>query len=167
MNRSQNRLCAAVIAALVTSGCYKYVPTEAALVTQGQDVRVSVTRLGAAELAQVSAQDVTTGRIDGTMQIIENDDMVLRVPVGERQEGFASIDLVQTIRVPMGEVLLVERREIDPLMTGVVVAGSAVGIAAVIFGIIEAFGSGGPDDGIDPPDESVVGFSLLSLPWSF
>ena len=146
---------------LMSAGCYQYIPTDAGLVPQGDNVRILVTRLGAEQFSQVTPEGVNSGVITGTMQGIEDDDIVLSVPVGERREGFMTSSLMQTIRVPMGEVLDVDRREFDGLATGLVVGGAAALAAGIIFGIIEAFGSDGAPGDEDPPVDFTFGrFSL-------
>lgn len=146
---------------LMSTGCYKYIPTDAGLVPEGDNVRILVTRLGAEQFSQVTPEGVRSGVITGTMQGIENDDIILSVPVGERREGFMTAALTQTIRVPMGEVLDVDRREFDGVGTGLIVGAAAALTAGIIFGIIEAFGASGPEGEEDPPVDFTFGrFSL-------
>lgn len=162
MKRDVLRSLVLMSALMMSTGCYRYIPTEAGLVPEGDGVRVMVTRLGAEQFSQVIPEGSRSGMISGTMRGIENDDLLLSVSVGERREGFMTSALTQTIRVPLGEVMDVDRREFDGLATGAVVGVAAAGVAAIIFGIIEAFGSGGPSDEGDPPVDFT--FGLFSLP---
>jgi len=160
--REAGRSLVLMSALLMSTGCYKYIPTEAGLVPEGDDVRVLVTRLGAEQFSQVAPEGLRSGVITGTMMGIEDDDIVMSVPVGERREGFMVSSLTQTIRVPIGEVLDVDRREFDGLATGAIVGVAAAGVATIIFGIIQAFGTGDPGDEGDPPVDFT--FGLFSLP---
>lgn len=154
-----------IVALLFSSGCYSYVPTDISLATPGDNVRVLVTRVGAAELDEISPDAVSAGTIAGIMDAVEDDQLLLRVNVGERREGFAMLDLRQTIRVPMGEILSMEAREFNGVGTGLLVAGGAAVATLVVIGIIEAFGGADtPDDGEPPEDFSVV-FGRFSFPW--
>jgi hypothetical protein len=157
-----------LIVALVlgmTSGCYRYVPTEVALVPPGQDVRLLVTRFGASQLAEVSSNGGQSGSINGKMQGVEGDAILISVPVGERREGFMTVNMTQTIRVPMGEVLDVDRRELDKVGTGFLVGAVAAAGTGIILGIIEAFGGANPIDEPGPIEE--FAFVLGRFSFSF
>lgn len=148
------------------SGCYKYTPMDQRVVPPGgEEVRVYVTRAGAAELAEIVPDAEGAGSITGVVQSVENDDLLMRVTVGERQEGLRVINMMQTIRVPRGEILTMERREVNKLGTGLLVAGGAALGVGVVLGIIEAFGvsSGGPED--PPPEDFTVTLGGFSFPW--
>ena len=148
------------------SGCYKYIPTEAELEPPGQEIRVEVTRLGAEQMTEISDESMASGTITGEVVGVEDDDLLMKVAVGERQRGFQTVDLNQTIRVPLGEVLRLERRELDGTATGLVIGGVAAAGVAVVFTIMKAFGTSAPNDETPPPVE-FLRFNLLSLPWSF
>jgi len=157
---------ALVVALFALAGCYRYVPTDASIAVPGEDVRVLVTRLGAAELSEVAPGEVGAGTIEGEFQNVDADDVVLHVPVGERREGFTMVDMMQTIRVPQGEILSMERRELNKVGTGFLIGGAVALGAGIVFGIIDAFGSPTPSEGGDPPEDllSVV-FGRFSFPW--
>ncbi len=76
------------------------------------------------------------------------------------------VDMMQTIRVPQGEILSMERRELNKVGTGFLVGGAVAAGAFIVFGIIDAFGSPAVGEGGDPPEDllSVV-FGRFSFPW--
>lgn len=154
-----------LVVLLFSSACYSYVPTDVSLATPGEDVRVLVTRVGAAELEQISPEAISAGTIAGTMEAVDDDEFLMRVNVGERREGFAMLDLRQTIRIPMGEILSMERREFNGTGTGLLIAGGAAVATLVIMGIIEAFGSAEGGEDVDPPEDFSVVFGRFSFPW--
>lgn len=157
-------LLAVVVA---SSGCYRYVPSSADLAPPGEDVRILVTRVGAAQLTQVSPGAAATGTVAGRLEGIEGDDLLLSVPVGERREGFMTYDLTQTIRVPRGEILNLDRREFDRAGTAFIgVAAAAVG-TGIIVGIMKGFGgTGGPDDP-PPPEDFTFTLGRFSFPFGW
>lgn len=135
------------------------------LAPAGEEVRVFVTRAGASELAEVAPEAGGGGAITGVVQGTEQDDLLMSVAVGQRQDGLRVIDMLQTIRVPRGEILSMELREVNKVGTGLMLAG-AVGLGvAIVLGIVEAFGTGDPDNP-DPPIEDFTGvIGSFSFPW--
>lgn len=147
---------------VVASGCFKYVPTELEATPQGENVRIFVTRQGALELAEVREIDGSVPSLTGKLVDREERDVLIQVPVAQRQEGFHSVSLAQTIRVPAGEIISVERRQFDPLGTGLLAGSTAAVGAMVIYLIIEAYGDPpGPDD---PPPVDLRRIDLFSIP---
>lgn len=166
MTAAGSRASFALVALVtLTSGCYRYVPTSVELAPPGDEVRVLVTRLGAAQLTEVMPGSAVTGVVTGKLESIDGDDLLLSVPVGERRDGFMRIDLTQTIRVPRGEVLNLERREFDKTGTAFIGAAAVAVGAGIIFGIIEAFGSPGPPDDGEPPVDFRVMLGQFTLPF--
>jgi hypothetical protein len=156
----------AVCALLVLSGCYTYTPIDASVAPPGEEIRVYVTRAGQTELAEIVGDNGVAGAaITGVVQGLEDDDLLMRVAVGQRQEGFRVIDMLQTIRVPRGEIISMERREVNKVGTGLVLAGGvALGIG-VVLGIMEAFGTGEPENGEPPVEDFTWTFGRFSFPW--
>ena len=150
--------------ALTLSGCYQYRPIPIDLAPQGENVEVVVTRTGAFELGEVTNLSGEVPVIRGEYMGEEDDALLLQVPVGSRQDGIHRVDLQQIIRVPTGEVLAMSQREFDAGSTALVVGVGAAGVAALLYGIIEAFGSGSGSDGTDPPDDSWMPLKLFSIP---
>jgi len=91
---------------------------------------------------------------------MEDDALVLRVRVASRQQGFHTISLGQSIRVPHDGIISAQLRVLDEFKTVGVVSG-AVAAAALIFVGLEVINPAPttPDD--DPP-ESLL--NLLSIP---
>jgi hypothetical protein len=126
-------------------------------------VRVFVTRQGASELASITTVAGDIPSMDGSVVGTEGTDLLLRVAVGERREGFLSSNLDQTVRVPVGEILSFQRQEFDKLRTGLLV-GVAAGVAtAVMVYILDPFGTS--DSPTDPdPDELRLDMGVLTIP---
>jgi hypothetical protein len=123
---------------------------------------VLVTRDGAAELARIVTVDRDAPLVDGTVMGMDGDQLLLSVAVGQRQEGFVSASLNQTVRVPKGEILSFQRREVDRLKTAFFVGGSVAVVTAVVALIVNPFGTTGPNPN-DPPDELFFRFNVFSV----
>ena len=158
--RSTARLFLLVLAfgAPLLSGCFVYVPADPATVPPGDDVRLFVSRVGMAQLPVELVGNGTylIGRFDGRIA----DSLRVRVPVAARQVGFMTQDLRQEVRVPTGEVVQFERRELSRGRTALLVAGT-VGGGAAIAALISGSLTGGGDPG---PGEDLARIPLLSIP---
>lgn len=147
---------------LCLSGCFRYVPTSLEVTPPGEDVRLMVTRAGAFELGELTEVSTAVPVVRGALVRMEEREVLLLVPLENRRVGFHTEELGQTIRVPIGEILSVERREFDRTGTGLLAVGTAAVAAGVIFLIIESFGSstrpGGPN-----PVESRIPIPLISV----
>lgn len=135
-----------------TAGCYKYTPVPVQTPPgSGEGVRVSVTREAALEFVDalnVVAEAVP--RVEGKLEGIENGTFVLRVPVPSSEVGL-NTGIDQLIRVPQSQVIGLERKELDAVGTGLLVAGSAAAASLLLLQIISATGGddGGGGDGPD------------------
>jgi hypothetical protein len=69
--------------------------------------------------------------------------------------------LRQDIHIPRGEILEVERREVNTARTGLTIAAAAGAAAALVLLVIDASGNADADPG-DPPDQ--MRFPVLSIP---
>lgn len=148
------------LATLLLPGCYVYSAGDPDLIPPGEEVRVTVTRDGASELAQVTEQVETVPVIRGRLMERDNQSLMIRVPVRATGEGLRP-DIGQVVRVPMGSVLAMEQRDFSLGRTGAFVAGSAGAAALVVFAIIEA--SGGTQGRTGDGTELFV--PLLSFPF--
>ena len=83
------------------------------------------------------------------------------MPVGRRREGFHTLQLKQTIRVPFEEVVRIDRREFSKLNTGLLTVGSVGASILLVQVIIKAFGEVKVDEPIDPPEFK---FNFFSIP---
>ena len=159
--RSWSKSCVLLLTWLGSVGCYSYVPTQAGVVPAGEGVRLRVTRDGARELAEVTAVSGGAPEIIGEVVGRERSDLLVRVQVAQRREGIHFSSLGQTIRVPTDEILSVERREFDGILTALFVTGGVAAATGVLLGVIEAFGRPADNgDGTDPPDFFIGLFSI-------
>jgi hypothetical protein len=139
---------AAILFALSLAGCYTYHAAELDRPPVGEQVRMTVTRAGASEYTEVTGRDEAVPRMEGELVAHDGGHMTLRIPVGNPMlPGSANVGSL--IRIPEGEVLQLEQRELNRTRTALLVAGSTVAATALVLAIMDGF-AGGP--GIDPGD---------------
>ncbi len=131
---------AAIVALSTTTGCFNYVPTEIGAVPPGGSVRLYLTRAGVEAVNQGGAEEALSTVFEPVLagEFVRRTDaeLFVRVPTVRRQVGFHSAQLGQNIRVPAGEVVQVERRELSRARTGLLVGGSAAAITGLIVFIL-------------------------------
>lgn len=137
--------------AMLLCGCFSYVPAQLETVPTGQDVRVYLTRQGLAELPEMPDQDEPF--VAGTLLRREEQRVFIRVPVARLQQGFYQTQVGQDISFPAGEIVQVQRRKLNPVGTGFLVAGTAAAATGVVLLILDAFR--GEDPNGPPPTEEI------------
>lgn len=159
-------LCAGLVAALVTilPGCYRYVPADLDVTPTGTGARLVVTRAGSEQLREVMPDATDGAPVRGTFVELDDNDVILTIPVAQRQEGMAQRSILQRVQVPRGEIVSFERRELNKTTTAFLVAGMAAFATGIVLAISEARKGENPD-GPGPPDESVIEIPLLSVLW--
>ena len=140
-------------------GCYNYVPTDFTTVPVGEDVRLFVNPEDVPELSAIPVTEDLAPVVQGTLVGVEDDAVVVRVPVARRQQGFHTLSLGQLIRVPHDGIISAQLRVLDEFKTVGVVSGT-VAAAALIFVGLEAINPAPttPDD--DPPEFLLNLFSI-------
>ena len=140
-------------------GCYNYLPTDFSAAPVGADLRLFVDPEDVPELSEIPAGEAPTPVVQGTLVGIEDDALVLRVPVASRQQGFHTLSLGQSIRVPHDGIISAHLRVLDGFKTVGVVSGT-VAAAALIFVGLEVINPAPttPDD--DPPEFLLTLFSI-------
>jgi hypothetical protein len=140
-------------------GCHNYVPTDFTTVPVGEDVRLFVNPGDVPELSEIPAGEDLAPVVQGTLVAMEDDAVVVRVPVARRQEGFHTLSLGQSIRVPHDGIISAQVRMLDQLKTLGIVSGTVA--AALVFVGLEVINPvpTTPDD--DPPEFLL---NLLSIP---
>jgi hypothetical protein len=141
-------------------GCFSYIPTQPDAIPDGQDVRLYVNRSVVESIGEVVT--MTEPVVRGRVMRRENNELFVRVPLATRQEGFHSAEIGQDVRIPLSEVIAIERREFNRFGTGALVAGTVAGAAVVLFVIMEAFGSETFEDCTDCGEELLT--PLIAIP---
>lgn len=157
-------LATVIVGAFLLTGCYSYTPIPLEVTPNGQDVRILITRQGALELVEVTDVQGEVPSVTGQIVNREGREVLMRVPVGQRRDGFHRVSLEQTIRIPAGEILQVERRDFDRGKTALLGVGFIAGSAFIITSIMNALGGDTGTDGTAPPDENRIPVPMISIP---
>jgi hypothetical protein len=149
--------------ALLSAGCFRYVPAEPGAIEPGRDARLELTRPGFARLPEIpnhSGPDLS-----GTVVRREGEQLWLRVPVNIRENGLVVGTVDQDVVIPTSDIAVIERREFSRKRTAMV----GLGGLGVLVGIASAFGDSGPPiggDQVKPIDEeagALASFPLFSI----
>jgi hypothetical protein len=154
------RVAAATALALCLSGCFSYVPTALETTPVGEDVRLLVTRQGGFELSAITNIDASVPLVRGRIVGREGAELLLSVPAAQRRDGFHTVQLNQTIRVPVDEIVGIERREFNGFNTALLAGGGVAVAVGIITVIMDAFGNTGLDTGPEPPEFRGSFFSI-------
>lgn len=124
-----------VIAALVSGGCYSYVPADAEIVPVGANIRAHLSREGALQVEEL------TGRfrrvLDGEVLGLDEQDLVLSARIEPvNASPLARQPMEQPIRVPWESIARVEIRQFDARRTGLFIGGvTATLVGALAYAI--------------------------------
>ncbi len=150
----------------LASGCYSYAPVRVDSLTPGQTVRVRLTPEEAMRLEEMRRTD--NRLMEGTYLETSGLQMTVNTQVSRTDPMAGTRALIQTIDVPLSQVVEVEERSFDRVKTGAVVAGLAAGL---VWAIIEATGDAvapGTNPPPPPPPESrIPSFSLFRFALPF
>ncbi len=150
----------AVATGLLT-GCYTYGPMEMSALTPDLEVRTRVTGAEADRLAEFLGSDSRI--IDGTVQEIDDDNLLLLVPVLSSIERGRGGDLNQRIEILRDGLVEIEVKQLDRARTGVMFAAATVALGVVVIGQLNQDQGGGEPPVITPPPEDRV----FRFPFSF
>ena len=154
-------LLATLAAALTLSaatGCFSYVPTELGVVPPGESVRLYLTRAGLDAVNEGGIEEalstVSEPVLSGEFVRRSEGDLFLRVPTVRRQIGFHSAQLGQDVRVPAGEIVQIERRQLNKAGTGLLIGSTAAAITGlVVFILNDARQPDTPTPPFDPVED--------------
>lgn len=142
---------ALLMAAIVTSGCYRYVPISAEAVAPKDEVRIRVTRDAAARLSRDLGTFST--ELDGQFTREGPDSVSLGVTIDRQYRGTTVGTATQLLYLGRSEVIEVEKRELSRGRTVLVAAGTVVGFGLLAAGITQLVDPNGPPDDrtVQPP----------------
>ena len=151
---------ALLLTVLGASGCYRYVPTDFLTAPVGQDVRLVVIPDQIEDLAEIGRQDDAIPVVEGTVVGRDGQDLLVRVPIARRQDGFQTQVLGQSIRVPASAIVRAELKLLDKGKTVGATALGLAGLAGLVFAGLEVRGEETPFPDDDPPELRLTIFSL-------
>lgn len=144
--------CAALpLAAMLSAGCYRYVPIPNGTPAEHEEVRVRITENAAGRL--VKDLGVYTTQLDGQYALQGRDSVSLAVPIDRQYQGVTVGSTTQTLYLGRSEVVDVSRRQFDRGRTVLLSAGIAAGFAVLAASIVQIADPNDPSDNhpIQPP----------------
>ena len=115
------------------SACYSYATIDPATTQPGASVRARINATTAQELEPLLGLE--TRLLSGTLIANANDTLIIEVPTAAQTPASgAMVTLRQRVSVSRSGLLELESRTLNRGRTAVVVAGSTVGLGAVVLG---------------------------------
>ena len=144
-------------------GCYRYAEVPIARLQPGMDVRARLTATAVDRLARDSraeARLLDGFTINGTVEHVDADSVLLAVPTTLLEGDFRATVLTQDIALPCTDFVRAETQRLDKWKTGLILGGVGVGTLAIIINWRRGSGrSGGiPVIGGPPENRVPVGF---------
>lgn len=142
------KVVAMSVALSMASGCYAYTHVPVASAPIGEEVRLVMTRQGAAELISVMDIEGAALTVIGTLDGRESESLVFRVPQPVMSPTAPRLE--QVVRVPVAEVLSLELQSYSRARTGMLVGGAAGIAALLVLKIIDVgFSAEDEDPGVE------------------
>ena len=142
-------------------GCFTYVPAEVEAVPLGTRVRARLTPTGAQAFSTRTGMERET--VNGTLVEKRGNSIVFLVRSVSGFQSSSSLDnLYQQIDVPRQDIMLVERKKVHPVKTGVAIAGGMGTLGFFLYRALKAEPSTRvpvPPDG--PADNISAAFLLV------
>ena len=154
------------VAALLSAGCFRYVPVESAAVPPGVEVKMELTRVGFAELPELP--NYSGPGLGGTFVRRGEGQFYVNVPVAVRMDGLVTQMIDQHVAVPDREIVSIRRRTLDRPKTLLAALGGVATLYLIANGFQQGRGNDTPEIADTPvePEAGVSFNALLSiLPW--
>ena len=116
---------ALVVASLVLSGCFSYIPARPGEVEPGLDVRAQVSPTASARIAPLLGA-TEARRLDGKLITNGTDTIIVEVPTVMLHNREFGQTPNQRVSIARGDLLLLEVRKMDRGRTMAIVGGAAV-----------------------------------------
>lgn len=151
-----------ILAALLSGGCYRYVPAGLDELKPGRDVRVRMTEEEADRFNGVLMPG--TRDLEGRVVELNGDRVLLQVPIAMFDRGARVETLNQRLDVSRSGVLDVQLRQLDRTRTGLLVgAGIAIGGFVLAKSLGDGLSSGGDD--LEPGGQDILVPIFVRLRW--
>jgi hypothetical protein len=131
-------------AALLLSGCYRYVVATDRVLTPGSHVRIALTPSGSTQLTPLLGRE--TSAVMGRVVSVSDTGFVLAVSETTKASSEGSGRVVWTgeaVTIPSSAVGTIENRSLLRGRTAVVIGGGAAIATGLVYAIVKAVGSGG------------------------
>jgi hypothetical protein len=144
---------ALLLAALSSSGCYRYVAVPPRAVGSDEEVRVRIIPSAAERLSEELGMYST--EIDGKLSPRGPDSLALAVPIERKYRGIALDSTMQLLTLNRSEVVDVRRSELSRGRTILTSAGILAGFALLVHAVVQLTNPNpGSDETLPPPPPS-------------
>jgi hypothetical protein len=139
-----------LVAAVVSQGCYQYVPLDTTTPPVGQTVTLQISDRGRVELSDRFGPGLD--RIEGLVTSVDSEDVVMNVYRVAHISGLRNRWSGETVRVRMGLVGRLEERRLSRARTFTLAAVATGAVAALVatqglFGWYSGENNGDPGEG--------------------
>lgn len=141
------RIAGLLLGCGVLTACYTYQPIEIAELTPELEVRTRVTGAEADRLSDVLGSDDRV--IEGTVQELQGDNLLLLVPVVSAIDRGRGGDLNQRVELPRAGLVEVDVKRLDRQRTGILLGTVTAVVGALVIRQLNQDQGGG--DVVDPP----------------
>jgi hypothetical protein len=156
------RTCVSMVIAVGwMMGCHSYAPSSLDRVGPKSKVRLLLSTEGEIDLE--NRLGVRTRELTGEIVEMDDQQILIDVPMAEKHPDFGEGSLNQRLDIPRDHVLEVSARESDPARTGLLVAVSAGGVAALVTFGVSSSNTGDFPEAPPGPDERRVSW-IYRLP---
>jgi hypothetical protein len=144
----------------VLGACHSYFPARVEDVVPQERVRVTVSVDQAQELQTVLRGEVRS--FSGTVvEPVANGQVLLEVPLRTEQAGMSSAPLMNRVRLPLEDIIQVERRQFSRWKTGALLGVVGVAAGYVIYDAFKAeTAKPGDGDRGEVDNQRIILFSL-------
>jgi hypothetical protein len=149
-------MVAATLLMLALPACYQHVPVSLNYVQPSERVRISLSPSAAAELGDVVGirQHAVSARLSSRSPT----SVSLIVPSAYAMDGTSRRDLYQQVHLAPGDVLSVQRVQLNRGRTGMLAASAALATVAIAMKIFGGESGGGPLEPGGPSAEALHPF---------
>lgn len=139
-----SRVCQAVApaVALLCAGCQVYTPISLAPGGAGDEIRLTLTDKGSADLGKALGSGAT--QLEGHVDAVTDSTIVLRIAELTRVSGSDEKWSGEPVPIPRGDVAAVERRTTSVARS--LLVGGAIVAGAVLAGTVAGSAVGGPSN---------------------
>jgi len=137
------------LAAVVSSGCYQYIPLTPQAAPVGSQVRIELSDRGVVSVEPALGQSVTA--VEGTVRGVAADSLTISLASVQRRGSATQTWAGETIVLKSEEIRTVSERRLSQMRTTVVAASAITLAAGGIIAIAKAGGDASGDPGNKPP----------------
>lgn len=144
------RIAALLTVAVLSAGCYSYVPAERSLLAPGTVVRAELTDSGSVVLASYLGPG--TASVEGQLIAATSDRLTLAVTAATNRRGIENFWSNERVELPHAVIATLRERRLSRSRTAVAAGGTFAAAIAIYLGFTAGgLGDGGAGPGGGPP----------------